>query len=150
MAYDADVWSGKKSIVASQFGARSVGAFALIEPAMEVWTIPDARKNEHDDPVGGIVLEVTSATYSDGEIVRSFRTYDYLCKQFGKAFRVVAEVDIERESITTCSPALVSKVAFRFAQELAKSKQQSLMTTDKARLFSDGWTLARTLMAGQW
>lgn len=148
MTFDRSVWDGTKSIVASQFGARSVGPFTMIEPAMEVWSDINAKKDAHDDPLGGIVVEVTTAQFSDGELVRSFRTYDYFLPAH-KAFRVIAEADIERDSITAADPGRIVRAIRRMLAPVAKSRK-SLWLPEEARLLHDAETLSRTLMGGQW
>lgn len=108
------VWEGKKPLIDSRFGARTIGDMALIDVGCSIWSKEDdldARMDSAGNARGGIVVEVHDVTdfTDDGEIVKSraFRTFDYYLSVDDPRAQCVlleASVDLER-----CEPVNVGK-----------------------------------------
>jgi hypothetical protein len=150
--FDRDVWEGRKPTVDSRLGPHTIGTVALAAIGHSVWTDTEKRRNAHDDPMGGVVLDIVDQgeTIDDetGEIrvKRAFRCYDPIAP-WGLAFATYTDDLIAQEGVEATPDYLLTKVIRRFCAEIAKSKR-GLLTSSEADLLADAHHLAAVLMGG--
>jgi hypothetical protein len=116
---------------------RSLGRFASasttgltleIGPGVEIWTCEDGRRNSHEEPLGGYVVEAFAGasgfdTYGEHfEKPTSYRTFDPFTS-FDKAFRVIDENEVNMQSLAVPTSGQLVGVIRTFARELGKAKQ---------------------------
>jgi hypothetical protein len=117
---------GEAELVDGRFGALTLGPAAAIEPGVEVWTREEARRNWHEDPLGGIVLAVDPGgryISDDGEIVNRpahFRCYDPLAPWPRKAFMWVSEEHVNRNTLAVVPPYDLARAVRRFCGEVCE------------------------------
>jgi hypothetical protein len=124
---------GEKPLVDSRFGATTIGAVTEIGPGIEIWTCENGRRDWHEQPLGGLVLDVDpgrpDTIDDDGEIhphPARYRCYDPLAPWPHRAFVWVTEPEIDRQSIAVAArPSLVTAIR-RFCGEVIKSNRSTL------------------------
>lgn len=150
--FNPDVWYGKKPLVDSRLGPATIGTVALATIGNSVWTDPDKRRNYHDEPMGGIVLDVVdqgeTIDEATGEIrvKRAFRCYDPVAP-WGLAFRTYTDDLIAQEGVEATPTHTLVNAIRRFCREIAKSKR-GLITSSEADLLADAHHLAAVLIGG--
>lgn len=145
--------AGEAALLDSRFGARTYGALTEITVGVEIWTCEDGRKNYHNEPLGGYVVQAFAGaprTYTeDGEIVEHparYRCYDPLVQPLPKAFVTITEPEINRESITIPDRHNLVGAVRRFCMEVARGRL--VLDGFEAQLLGDAYRLSNVLMGG--
>lgn len=146
---------GERPLLDSRFGATTIGVVAEITPGIELWTVEDGRRNWHDEPLGGIVLEVDpggpATVDGDGEIhdhPARYRCYDPLAPWPHRAFTWIPEPEVNRDSIRPAErPSMVTAIR-RFCLHVATSNSGTLDAFE-AQLIQHAGRLAAVLMGAR-
>lgn len=156
--YNADrtAWfRGERPLLDSRFGAHTIGAVTEITVGIELWTVEDGRRNWHDEPLGGIVLQIDPgrpATVDDnGEIHEHparYRCYDPLAPWPHRAFTWILEPEINRASIQPAERQSMVTAIRRFCYEIA-TKKNGTLDGFEAQLIEHAHRLAVVLMGGR-
>jgi hypothetical protein len=145
---------GEKPLLDSRFGATTIGAVTEITVGTELWTCEDGRRSWHDEPLGGIVVEIDpgrpATVDDDGEIhdhPARYRTYDPLAPWPHRSFTWVAEPEINRDSIRPAERQSMVTAIRRFCLEVATHNSRNLDGFE-AQLIQHCQRLAAVLMGG--
>jgi hypothetical protein len=145
---------GEKPLLDSRFGASTIGAVTEITVGIELWTCEDGRRNRHEEPLGGIVLEIDpgrpATVDEDGEICEHparYRCYDPLAPWPHRSFTWIAEPEINRDSIRPAERQSIVTAIRRFCLEIATHKSRTLDGFE-AQLIQHAARLSAVLMGG--
>ena len=150
MSFNREVWEGRKPLVDSAFGSRTIGSLALVTVGCSVWTDVEKKRSAHDEPLGGIVLDIIHRSFTDGETGevthdRMFRTYDPLVL-FAHAFDYLGEKDVNQDGVESTDSNRLCWTIRRFAREIASRK--GLLTPREGQLIADAHRLTTAVLGG--